>query len=473
MPARPRCARGGAGLLAGVLLTMLAACGGSSAAGASRSSGDADLAEAGPVASPGPGFQLISSLGLVVEAPADWPINAWNGCSPAPPAQILRGSGAAFGCGNDNRPASELVIGTNSVDPVSANPPHRTPAPDASPTVEKRRLDGVPVTISRTRLADGRTHASLDATERGVRLDVTSADAAVVDHALATARLVATDPAGCETAQPVDPVWDVRRSGPAVTLTSAAFPTAIVVCHYQSTEAGRNSSPPTGATSTSSTTGASGGVLGSSAVLIGDSATKAVEAIERAAPGPVADVPAAQCLAEPDREPLWLHVRYANRPDHRRTGALQHLPGSLDRHGARHLARHRRPGGCTVTPAADRLRVPRSATAHLTPSPVQSGSQPCGPILRPSRSRRILWPLCRSWWLPSQVRTASSRLVVWHRGSRGCRGGARGGCWCGRGGSRRLGSGSRLGAVGLGVRGLSGSVRCGWLPAPAGPGSRM
>jgi hypothetical protein len=250
-----------AGFLAAAALTGCGAAGSPSRIGTAPSpaGASAPASRAAPTPAVPAGWQRISSRGIEVDVPGDWPINSWSGCEPAPKALVERYQGAVAGCGTTESPAFRLSI--ESKKQQSSAPAGVPSTPDGhgsrlTLTVPSRRHDAVAV--------------------------VSGPDAALVRRIAGTVRFVEVDDAGCSTERPPDPSWDPPRPGPAVTLPS---PAAVAVCAYDRD------------------------LLGASTVLTGDAALDAVRTLTAAAAGPLPDRPQ-DCVPDlPEDGPLWLHVR--------------------------------------------------------------------------------------------------------------------------------------------------------------------
>jgi hypothetical protein len=234
------------------------------------------------------GWRLVSSLGLEVAAPADWPFNAWSGCGRPPPALVERDEGAVAGCGSNG-----IVPSVLRIRPLQSSGPGAGSNPPSQP--ETRQLGGgVTGAAARGRTPDGRYLATVQVPALQAEVSAESPDEAVVDAIVNSIRAVAVDAVGCATRLGAAPTWDRPAAGPAVALSHRHPVASIGVCHYRRLQGARTPM-----------------VLGSSLRLTGPLAAGAVAAIDQAAPGALPAVPARQCVREPESDPLWLHVDYA------------------------------------------------------------------------------------------------------------------------------------------------------------------
>ena len=55
------------------------------------------------------GWHVVSSLGVEVAVPPDWPVNGFSGCGTEPPARVERDPGAVSGCGYHPSRTATLV----------------------------------------------------------------------------------------------------------------------------------------------------------------------------------------------------------------------------------------------------------------------------------------------------------------------------------------------------------------------------
>ena len=261
-------------------------------------------------ASTGAAWQWVSSLGLEVQAPADWPINVADGCSTPPPAEIVRGNRVVMGCGGP-LPRERIAIdrGTaplDRTDPTLSGFYDASPAPTVSPQqVRERDLDGHLARERVYRLDGSITVATLTVPHLGVQLTVTSRDESVVRHALDTARIVDRDTLGCDTVPPVAG-WDVPRTGPRVDLAGRGAVTSVTVCGYELLRGEADYAIAPGDTPADFR-------LTGSTKLTGDAADAAVTAIDDADAGPTPDSPVEECLRGiPETLFLSLQVQYAD-----------------------------------------------------------------------------------------------------------------------------------------------------------------
>ncbi|RKS75733.1 hypothetical protein CLV35_2210 [Motilibacter peucedani] len=215
----------------------------------------------------------------------------------------MRGQGVVAGCGNDSPVHSLVTIERASVPPDSSV---RAFQPGAKLSTVAAMLDGVPAQRRTSTLPNGQRHVELTVPGHDVALSATSSDDVLLEQILSSVHLVDVDSAGCATRLPTPAPWDVRRSGPAVDLAAEGAPSSMAVCAYE--QDGIDSS--LDATPSPEPTQASTATLSASSVLTGDALTQAVAAIDDAAPGPVPDLSARECLAGPDRAPLLLSAHY-------------------------------------------------------------------------------------------------------------------------------------------------------------------
>lgn len=238
-------------------------------------------------------LQRVSSLGLQVDVPASWPVNAWSGCGRPPVAQIERGQGIVAGCASGRVLRSLLRIVPDETARANTGAA-ASGRPSPSPSGSAVRLSGVPALVTRERTPDGRFRATVAVAQRDVRMVVESPEQSVVDRAVASARLVRVDDVGCATELGAAPNWDRPRAGPPIQLAAKAQPTSVAVCDYQRLNDRY--------------------VLAASFELTGPAATRAVAALDHARAGALPSVPTSQCTREPESDPLWLQVRYASAP---------------------------------------------------------------------------------------------------------------------------------------------------------------
>jgi hypothetical protein len=226
------------------------------------------------------GWQLVSSRGLQVAVPADWPVNANTGCGPRAPFSITRDPGLVLDCEvSPGRPVTEVTI-----QPASAYA-ERDDALKGRPTSSQQvSLAGAPAILFRGSYPDGRAALVLTVPALDAQVAATGPDVALLARVLQTTRVVEVDDVGCARDLPFRPAWDVPRPGPAIRPGS---PTSVDVCLYEGT------------------------VLGASKTLTGSQVAAVVAAMTAARPGPVPDP--RSCLAgvsEPS--PMWLQLRYAD-----------------------------------------------------------------------------------------------------------------------------------------------------------------
>ena len=308
-PRRPRGQRRLTVAIAAVVAAVVIAAGlvivrSASSDDASRFASTAPTTDVRP--SLAPGWQRVSSLGVEVDAPASWPINAWDGCAGAlPAAQITRGQFGAPLClrGPDAPPVTSVLdIGR----PGAQNTNQLGPAPTVPPSTRVETAHGgEPVTISSWSLPGGRTYATLTFRHRNVQVTAASPDAALVQRIITSAWPVAVDSLGCPTDLPPNPSWNVRAGRPGVDI---GHPTSITACYYPYDRSGPE-------------------VLGASAELRGAAARTAAETINSAKPGAVPDNPTSCGAGGPDSR-LVLRVR---QPDGTTVEAWVRFEGCTDR----------------------------------------------------------------------------------------------------------------------------------------------
>lgn len=280
--------------LFGVALSVviISGCG----SGSTDSAPTTDAREAPPVAA---GWQRISSLGIEIDAPADWPINSWQGCGPTPDAMIFRAPGGSFGCGSE-----EVIPSLLQIDVIgSTEGPGREPSPAPAPV--PTTIGGSDATVARSVDGDGRTTAVVKLPDQRVEVLLAGTDPALIDRMLAGLRTVDVDSAGCSVTLPDSPAWDRPAAGPKVELGSAD---SVAVCLY----AQWNSR------------------LQASTVLTGPDAQTAVTSVNAAAAGVAPNPSPDTCPGdEEDRSPVWLAFRH---PDGTTTPARLRFSPCADRY---------------------------------------------------------------------------------------------------------------------------------------------
>jgi hypothetical protein len=231
------------------------------------------------------GWVPVSSLGVELSVPANWPVNGFSGCGVEPPFRVERHRGAVAGCGHVASPTSTVVAIERSDAP---------PGQDAEPVATKGStatqqvsLAGAPAVLATSHLADGRTEMVLTVPAINVRVYAAGPDADLLGRVLHTTRVVDVDSAGCPRDLPESPSWDQPTVRPAV---RPGTPESVTVCAYEGT------------------------TLGASARLAGPQSAALVAALAAAKAGPVPDRPK-NCVAEPESDPLWLHLHYTDGPD--------------------------------------------------------------------------------------------------------------------------------------------------------------
>ena len=234
-----------------------------------------------------PRWRRLSSVGIEVDVPASWPVNAWSGCSPPPSAEVVRAPGVVAGCGNDAFVASVVSFGPTTDD--HAGGLNGSPAPTGRPTTLAGATpsDG---SVSAEVLPDGRVQTVVSFPDRPLGVHVTSPDEELVARIAGSVREVAVDLNGCATDLPAAPAWDSRRPGPGVRVSD---PAAIAVCLYEPYGSQRAPAP----------------LLAASTTLTGSAATGAARTLDQAHPGPLPDQPS-ECAADLTEDTLAvLHIR--------------------------------------------------------------------------------------------------------------------------------------------------------------------
>ena len=231
------------------------------------------------IAVPG-GWRVVSSRGLQVAVPADWPINADLSCGPQPAFSLTRDPGAQPVCRAAKPDARATQV---TIEPAS-DYAERDDALKGRPTSTRQvSLAGAPAILFQGSYADGRTALVLTVPGIDVQVAASGPDADVLERVLQTTRVVEVDDVGCSRDLPVRPAWDRPRPGPAV---HPGAPTSVGVCLYEGT------------------------VLGASARLSGSQATALVTAMTASRPGPDPDNARLCAAGLPESTPLWLHLHY-------------------------------------------------------------------------------------------------------------------------------------------------------------------
>ncbi len=226
------------------------------------------------------GWQVVSSRGLQVAVPADWPVNADTGCARAP-FSITRDPGTVLDCEvAPRRPGTEVTI-----QPALAYA-ERDDALKGRPTsTEQVSLAGAPAILFRGSYPDGRAALVLTVPGIDVQVAAIGPDPALLERVLQTTRVVEVDDVGCSRDLLSRPAWDRPRPGPAIRPGS---PTSVSVCLYEGT------------------------VLGASTRLTGRQASAVVAAMSAARAGPVPDDPRSCVAGLSESSPMWLQLRYAD-----------------------------------------------------------------------------------------------------------------------------------------------------------------
>jgi hypothetical protein len=228
------------------------------------------------------GWQVISSRGVQIAVPADWPINANDGCAVRAAFTVIRGPRIALDCLVPESPSATEV----AVQAASLNSQDDDRLKGAT-TTSQVSLAGAPAVLVEGAFADGRTSMTLTVPGIDTQVAATGPDPSLLSQVLRTTRVVTVDDVGCDRDLPTA-TWDKPAPGPAI---RPASPTSITVCVYQ------------------------GALLGASATLEGSRATALTAAIAQAHAGPVRDNPRTCTPGLPEDLPLWLHLHYASGPD--------------------------------------------------------------------------------------------------------------------------------------------------------------
>jgi hypothetical protein len=162
-----------------------------------------------------PGWVPRSSRGLQIAVPQDWTLNDFACHQTAAPSFV-------------NSPNPMLCY---TVEPPTKQVAVILAGPDGDytgMTTVDADLGGVPVFVTRGRLADGRYAGLLAIPSRGVDLSVRTLDEATRETILASARLVEVDYLGCPTQRPdPDPT-----GAPTDAIIGDEDPVTVAVCHY-------------------------------------------------------------------------------------------------------------------------------------------------------------------------------------------------------------------------------------------------
>lgn len=230
------------------------------------------------------GWQVVSSLGVELNAPAGWAVAVREPCDAT--ATVVRGGGV--------RPTSLCVpLHPNTItfvriaksSAVSLSRPTGGVFASVSPP-RTLRVGDAPAALREGRLSDGRSHYWLAFPSIGVTVEAVGMDAEVLRQVLRTARPVSVDDAGCATVQPGAPR---AATGEVSAPVRPGQPVSVGVCYYEERR------------------------LSASTTLAGSAAADVTASIAAAAPGRLTNGPA--CPSGVSRRAaaeMWLQLSYAD-----------------------------------------------------------------------------------------------------------------------------------------------------------------
>lgn len=230
------------------------------------------------------GWQVVSSLGVELNAPAGWAVAVREPCDAT--ATVVRGGGV--------RPTSLCVplqpdtvtfvrIAQSSAVSLS-RPGGGVPATVSSPRT--LRVGDTPAELREGRLADGRSYYGLTFSSVGVTVEAVGAEAEVLRQIMRTARPVSVDDAGCATGQPGAPR---AAAGQVSAPVRPGQPVSVGVCYYEERR------------------------LSASTTLAGSAATDVAASIAAAAPGRLTNGSACPpSLPRRAAPQMWLQLTYAD-----------------------------------------------------------------------------------------------------------------------------------------------------------------
>ena len=206
------------------------------------------------------GWQVVSTLGLEVSIPADWPLGA-NRCGAASQSTFLFADQAVESCASGEAPTVTSVRVDRGVVPKALG---------AETKIRTRHLsvDGHRATERTSTMADGRTRVVLRIPDRDVYVLVVGPEVALIDKILASTRVVKVDLNGCPIARLPRQSWDPPSTQAPV---QVGQPDSFSVCFFEHDR------------------------LLASQTLRGAQAAAVVSALDRALPGKLPDVPQ-ECL---------------------------------------------------------------------------------------------------------------------------------------------------------------------------------
>jgi hypothetical protein len=162
-----------------------------------------------------PGWVPRSSLGLQIAVPQDWTLNDF-GCHQSAAPSFVNSIGGLL-CFTPEPPTKQIAL-------ISGGPD----GDYTKMTTMDGSLGGVPITVTRGTLPDGRYAGLLAIPSRGLDLSVRTLDRATRETILASARLVDVDYLGCPTKRPSpDPT-----GAPTSAIIRDDNPATVTVCHY-------------------------------------------------------------------------------------------------------------------------------------------------------------------------------------------------------------------------------------------------